>query len=72
LKEHKFTFDGAYHEKSTNEDVYQTSVKPLVAAAFSGSKITCFAYGQTGSGKTYTMMGAMTKDGTIKNKGLYL
>ena len=32
-------------------------VKPLVSAAFKGTKVTCFAYGQTGSGKTYTMLG---------------
>jgi len=32
IEEHNFTFDGAYHEYSTNEDVYNSSVKPLIAA----------------------------------------
>jgi kinesin family protein 2/24 len=66
--EYKFNFDGAYDQFSTNEDLYISSVKPLVESAFDGAKVTCFAYGQTGSGKTYTMLG----DTTNRVPGLYL
>ena len=57
IEEHHFTFDAAYDEKSTNQQIYNEIVKPMIKAAFEKTKITCFAYGQTGSGKTYTMMG---------------
>ena len=40
-----------------NIELYHATIRPLINAAFHGSKVTCFAYGQTGSGKTYTMMG---------------
>ncbi|GMH42856.1 hypothetical protein BSKO_10775 [Bryopsis sp. KO-2023] len=54
-EEHKFVFDDALDEHVTNEDVYRSTVQPLVQTLFCGGKATCFAYGQTGSGKTYTM-----------------
>lgn len=66
--EYKFNFDGAYDERCNNEDIYVSSVKPLVESAFDGAKVTCFAYGQTGSGKTYTMLG----DSQNRIAGLYL
>lgn len=43
------------------------SIRPLVACAFDGARVSCFAYGQTGSGKTYTMLG---NGGNVR--GLYL
>ena len=51
--------------------LYLSCVRPLIEAAFSGAKVTCFAYGQTGSGKTFTMMGP---GGERQNStpGLYL
>ena len=67
-EEHDFTFDGTFSENESNNEVYLKLVRPLVAEAFQGSKITCFAYGQTGSGKTFTMMGS-TETGV---PGLYL
>ena len=68
IEEHTFTFDNAFGHESTNEEIYEEVVRPLVAAAFGKAKVTCFAYGQTGSGKTFTMMGDLKKD----VKGLYL
>lgn len=65
-EEHVFKFDNVFSEQSSNQEVYDEAVKPIVQAAFSGAKVSCFAYGQTGSGKTYTMIG----DG--RNPGLYL
>ncbi len=66
--EYRFNFDAAYDQNSTNEDLYRSSVRPLVESAFDGAKVTCFAYGQTGSGKTHTMLG----DAASRVPGLYL
>jgi len=58
IEEHRFIFDKAYDENSTNPQIYTEIVKPMINSVFENkTKITCFAYGQTGSGKTYTMMG---------------
>ena len=42
-------------QASTQRDIYEQSIRPLVDAALAGYNATVFAYGQTGSGKTYTM-----------------
>jgi len=74
IEEHHFTFDRAYDENSTNHQIYEEIVKPMIKAAFNRTKITCFAYGQTGSGKTYTMMGNNhnENDKSPQIPGLYL
>ncbi|XP_071440096.1 kinesin-like protein KIF14 [Hetaerina americana] len=41
----------------SQEDVYNTLVRPLLEKAFEGYNVCLFAYGQTGSGKSYSMMG---------------
>ena len=58
MEEHTFVFDQVYNDSVNNEQLYLSAVQPLVDAAFTGIKVTCFAYGQTGSGKTFTMMGS--------------
>ena len=63
IEEHKFTFDRAYGDNSSNQLIYNEMLKPMIEAAFNKTKITCFAFGQTGSGKTYTM---------FQSPGLYL
>lgn len=57
-----FVFDQVFDENVSNEQLYAEAVQPLVDAAFTGIKVTCFAYGQTGSGKTFTMMGSQKED----------
>eukprot|EP00958_Prasinococcus_capsulatus_P005961 scaffold569_cov408-Prasinococcus_capsulatus_cf.AAC.55 len=52
---HQFGFDEVLGEDVDNEQVYRSTVQPLVWTIFQQGKATCFAYGQTGSGKTYTM-----------------
>lgn len=54
-EKHRFIFDEALPEGVTNDEVYRSTVQPLIQTLFWGGKATCFAYGQTGSGKTYTM-----------------
>lgn len=56
-EKHNFTFDNSFNEFSTNFEIYDTVIKPIVHFAIDGGKSSCFAYGQTGSGKTYTMIG---------------
>lgn len=43
--------------QSTNQDVYNGTVKDLVTGVLHGINATVFAYGSTGSGKTWTMVG---------------
>jgi len=49
------SYDFAWGEKSTNNDVYLAVGRPLITKLFEGYNATIFAYGQTGSGKTHTM-----------------
>ena len=74
IEEHRFTFDRAYGDNSSNQMIYNEMLKPMIEAAFNKTKITCFAYGQTGSGKTYTMLGNnhIKNDNGPQIPGLYL
>ena len=74
IEEHKYIFDKAYDENSSNQLIYNEMLQPMIEAAFNKTKITCFAYGQTGSGKTYTMLGNnhIKNDNGPKVPGLYL
>ena len=65
VEQHQFTFDKAFGEEFSNQDIYTESVQPLIEFALDGGRVSCFAYGQTGSGKTYTMIG------TEKSTGIY-
>mgnify|MGYP000877970602 FL=1 len=53
----EFTFDHTFNENETTEELYKSTVQPLVDFIMQQGIVTCFAYGQTGSGKTYTMKG---------------
>lgn len=68
IEEHEFGFDACYGENVSNTELYEDLIRPLVASAFSGAKVSIFAYGQTGSGKTFTMLG----DTAIEVPGIYL
>jgi kinesin family member 2/24 len=54
-----FTFDHAFDETVSTEDVYTYTALPLLdfVASGIGGRATVFAFGQTGSGKTHTMQG---------------
>jgi hypothetical protein len=53
--DHQFTYDYAFDQSVTNEQLYNAAGKPLVDDVFRGYNATILAYGQTGSGKTFTM-----------------
>ncbi|KAM7485080.1 hypothetical protein LguiA_001089 [Lonicera macranthoides] len=55
VEKHEFCFDAVLDEHVTNDEVYRSTVEPIIPTIFQRTKATCFAYGQTGSGKTYTM-----------------
>ncbi|KAG0043772.1 hypothetical protein BGZ83_011056 [Gryganskiella cystojenkinii] len=58
-----FTFDHIFGTGSSQEEVYQGSVKRMVDKFLEGYNVTIMAYGQTSSGKTYTMgTGAPSSD----------
>lgn len=42
---------------STQQDIYDEIVRPLVSSVLEGFNCCVFAYGQTGTGKTFTMEG---------------
>jgi kinesin family member 4 len=55
IGKNKLQFDHVFGENSTQKDIYDRSVKPLLTSLFKGYNATVLAYGQTGSGKTYSM-----------------
>uniref|UniRef100_A0A452HW87 Kinesin motor domain-containing protein n=1 Tax=Gopherus agassizii TaxID=38772 RepID=A0A452HW87_9SAUR len=57
-----FTYDFVFDPSAEQEEVFNTSVAPLIRGIFKGYNATVLAYGQTGSGKTYSMGGTYTAD----------
>ncbi|XP_037926413.1 kinesin-like protein KIN-7I [Hermetia illucens] len=64
-----FYFDHIFDDTVTNEKIFHTMAKPIVAAALRGFNGTIFAYGQTSSGKTYTMLGDEENPGVMIRAG---
>eukprot|EP00462_Mataza_sp_D1_P021546 CAMPEP_0175126944 /NCGR_PEP_ID=MMETSP0087-20121206/4129_1 /TAXON_ID=136419 /ORGANISM="Unknown Unknown, Strain D1" /LENGTH=1515 /DNA_ID=CAMNT_0016408901 /DNA_START=199 /DNA_END=4746 /DNA_ORIENTATION=+ len=52
-----YTFDQVYTSTSTQQEVFEGTVAPIVDEVLDGFNCTVFAYGQTGTGKTHTMEG---------------
>lgn len=50
---------------STQQNIYDEIVRPLVSSVLEGFNGCVFAYGQTGTGKTYTMEGIKGDPGII-------
>uniref|UniRef100_A0A915DTJ2 Kinesin-like protein n=1 Tax=Ditylenchus dipsaci TaxID=166011 RepID=A0A915DTJ2_9BILA len=50
-------FDRVYGPESTQVQIYNEILEPLMKEVLNGYNCTIFAYGQTGSGKTFTMEG---------------
>lgn len=57
-----YTYDHVFGPDSSQEDVYDGVVKPIVEEVLEGYNCTVFAYGQTGTGKTHTMEGRRDDD----------
>ncbi|KAH8106540.1 kinesin-domain-containing protein [Phellopilus nigrolimitatus] len=61
----KFPFSSCYGEDSTQDEIYENDVKPLLDVVYSGVTVTVFAYGVTSSGKTHTIQGTKIQPGII-------
>ncbi|KAJ8348529.1 hypothetical protein SKAU_G00271180 [Synaphobranchus kaupii] len=55
-----FTYDYVFDPMAEQEEVFNSSVSPLLSGLFRGYNATVLAYGQTGSGKTFSMGGTYT------------
>ncbi|EIM88681.1 kinesin-domain-containing protein [Stereum hirsutum FP-91666 SS1] len=61
----RFPFTSCYDEESTQEEIFENDVQPMIDVVFSGVTVTIFAYGVTSSGKTHTMQGIRDAPGVI-------
>ncbi|KAG8732389.1 hypothetical protein FRC11_014004 [Ceratobasidium sp. 423] len=64
-KRFRFNFTSVHGQDATQEQVFETDVRPLLPSVFTGHTLTIFAYGVTSSGKTHTMQGSATQPGII-------
>ena len=49
-----YLFDNVFTAFSSQEEVFEATVKPVINDVMRGFESTVFAYGQTGTGKTHT------------------
>ncbi|KAF0025387.1 hypothetical protein F2P81_022268 [Scophthalmus maximus] len=61
----KYHFDVYHDEQTTQQEVFLSSVKPILPHILSGQNASVFAYGPTGAGKTHTMLGSSEQPGVI-------
>ncbi|KAK5607166.1 Kinesin-like protein kif22 [Crenichthys baileyi] len=61
----KYHFDVFHGEQTTQQDVFLSSVKPILPHILNGQNASVFAYGPTGAGKTHTMLGTAEQPGVI-------
>lgn len=61
----KYHFDIFHGEQTTQQEVFLSSVKPILPHILNGQNASVFAYGPTGAGKTYTMLGSAEQPGVI-------
>ena len=64
-RERQFTYDIAFNETATQQDIFENTGKHLVEGVLQGFNSSVFAYGATGAGKTYTMLGDMKNPGLM-------
>ncbi|CAG9115763.1 unnamed protein product [Plutella xylostella] len=62
-KELKFVFDNVCGVNSSNQDVFETTTKDILASLMDGYNCSVFVYGATGAGKTFTMIGTQENPG---------
>ncbi|XP_019881587.1 chromosome-associated kinesin KIF4 [Aethina tumida] len=65
IHDKSFTFNYVFGTQSTQEEVYNRSVKSIIGNLFKGYNVTILAYGQTGSGKTHSMGTAYRGEGDM-------
>ena len=55
--ERRFVYDCVFGPNTCQEDVFATSVEPLLTPLLDGYNVTVAAYGAAGTGKTHTLVG---------------
>ncbi|XP_041740512.2 kinesin-like protein KIF22 [Coregonus clupeaformis] len=61
----QYQFDVFHSEETTQQEVFLSSVKPILPHILKGQNASVFAYGPTGAGKTHTMLGSQEQPGVI-------
>lgn len=56
-KKLQFEYSRVFSKTASNQEVYEWTVRPLIAGLLQGVNATVFAYGAAGSGKTHTISG---------------
>uniref|UniRef100_F7FNR6 Kinesin-like protein n=1 Tax=Monodelphis domestica TaxID=13616 RepID=F7FNR6_MONDO len=64
-KDLKFVFDAVLDENSTQAQVFEHTIKPVLDGFLNGYNCTVLAYGATGAGKTHTMLGSPEEPGVM-------
>ncbi|GFO07323.1 kinesin-like protein, partial [Plakobranchus ocellatus] len=59
------TFHTVFDDKTSQAEVFSSSVEPILPHVLKGQNVSVFAYGPTGAGKTYTMLGMNSDPGII-------
>jgi chromosomal replication initiation ATPase DnaA len=57
-----YNFDNVLGSLSSQEEVFQQTIQPVIPDVLGGFECTMFAYGQTGTGKTHTMEGDLNSE----------
>lgn len=65
IRDSRFVFDHLFDEHTTQQDVFDTTTRPLLDSVLDGFNATVFAYGATGCGKTHTILGSIEQPGVI-------
>ncbi|XP_048846933.1 kinesin-like protein KIF22 [Brienomyrus brachyistius] len=61
----QYQFDAFHGEQASQQEIFLSSVKPILPHVLSGQNASVFAYGPTGAGKTHTMLGNPEEPGLI-------
>lgn len=62
-----FCFDNVFSLFTTQEEIFDQTLRPMIDEVMKGYESTVFAYGQTGTGKTYTMEGDIKDEENMGN-----
>lgn len=65
IREHRFVFDKLFDTNASQNQVFESTTKPLIDSILDGFNATVFAYGATGCGKTHTILGTPSDPGII-------
>ena len=64
-KEKFYNFDFVFDEKSTQREVYNTSIGEHISQVFSGNNLSLILFGGAKSGKSYTIYGGKGAPGVL-------